>query len=147
MNTSNFITASAEITTITSLVKGDVYKRLEENSYSEDSIVHGVVLDVLYNGTDAAIQTMEFKSSYSSLETTFKVFSGNKDIKIFPSNQAEVEKYLADCVKSVEREVESNKKKLAESETKLAQAQEIVSGDLIKQLNTPAHTSGKSILE
>lgn len=145
MQTTNFIAASAEVTTITSLKKGDVYKRLEESSYSSgDKIVHGVVLDVLYNGTDAAIQAMEFKGNYSSMDTEFKTFSGDKEIKIFPSNADEVKQYLKTTVESLERKVVEKKKEVVEAEDELAKAQEIVGGSLIKKLRTPEYSSGKT---
>lgn len=140
MQTANFITASAEVTSITKLKKGDVYKRLSDDTYSGDEILHGIVLDVLYNGTDAAIQCMEFKSSYSSLDTNFKVFGGSKDIKIFPSTQEEVSQYLKDVVKSIERDIETKQKSLSENQDKLVQAKQIVSGSLVKKLTTPEYS-------
>lgn len=143
MQTTNFIAASAEVTTITSLKKGDVYKRLEESSYGEDKIVHGVVLDVLYNGTDAAIQTMEFKGTYRSLDTSFKTFSGDKEIKIFPSNPEEVKSYLETTVKSIENDIDSKKKELSEAEDKLAKAQELATGGFFKKLQAPEYNKGK----
>lgn len=140
MQTANFITASAEITSITKLKKGDVYKRLEEPSYGDDTIVHGIVLDVLYNGTDAAIQTMEFKGNYSQITTTFKVFAGGKDIKIFPSTQEEVQSYLKDCVQSIESDITKKKKEVTEAEDRLEQAKAIVSGSIVKNLSTPEYS-------
>lgn len=140
MQTANFITASAEVTTITKLKKGDVYKRLEDSTYSGDEIIHGIVLDVLYNGTDAAIQTMEFKGSYNSLDTTFKVFGGSKEIKIFPSSQEEVQTYLKDSVESIKRDITTKEKALAEAHDKLEQAKNIVSGELIKSLTIPEYS-------
>lgn len=138
MQTANFVTASAEITSITKIKKGDVYKRLEDGStYSEDKIVHGIVLDVLYNGEDAAIQTMEFASSYKDLTTGFKVFGSKKDIKIFPSSMEEVQTYLKDCVKNIETELSTKQKEVLEVEDKLEQAKQIVSGELVKHLSTP----------
>lgn len=139
MQTANFITASAEITSITKLKKGDVYKRLTEADYAGgvDKITHGIVLDVLYNGTDAAIQTMEFQSDYNGLKTEFKVFGGGKDIKIFPSSQEEVEKYLKGCVDAIKRDIETQEKKLIETKEKLTETIRITSGELVKRLTTP----------
>lgn len=147
MKTANFITASAEITTVTSLKKGDVYKRLNDSSYGEDTIVHGIVLDVLYNGTDAAIQTMEFKSGYNSLDTDFKVFGSNKDIKVFPSSQEEVQVYLKDCINNIADEIETKKKAVIEAEEKLKKAKAIVSGDLVKNLSTPEYSDQPQAIE
>lgn len=137
MQTANFVTASAEVTSITTLKKGDVYKRLETSDYSGDSIIHGIVLEVLYNGTDAAIECMEFTTGYQSLNTKFKVFAGGKDIKIFPSSQEQVQEYLKDCVSSIERELKDSEKNVLDTQEKLTQAKRIVSGDLVKNLSTP----------
>ena len=140
MKTGSFITASAEVTQITELKKGDVYKRLEESSYGDDKIIHGIVLDVLFNGQDAAIQAVEFQGNHKTLDTNFKVFSGGKELKIFPSSMAEVKTYLKDCVGSIERDIQSKEKDLDEAREKLNQANDLVSGNLIKKLTTPSHT-------
>jgi hypothetical protein len=137
MQTASFIQASAEITTITKLKKGDVYKRLNDKDYGDDKITHGIVLDVLYNGTDAAIQCMEFESSYSSLKTEFKVFGGDKEIKIFPSNKEEVQVYLKDAVGMMEEKVTEKRQELAQAEVDVEKAKAIVSGSLVKKLTTP----------
>lgn len=147
MNTTNFITASAEITTITSLKKGDVYKRLEESSYGGDEIVQGIVLDVLYNGTDAAIQVMEFKPGYKDIDKTFKVFGGAKDIKIFPSSKEEIEHYLNDSVRNMQDEIVKKESELLQAKDNLAKTQEIVNGTLIKSLTTPDFTNQGQLAE
>lgn len=137
MQTATFVQASAEITTITKLKKGDVYKRLNDSDYGDDKIVHGIVLDVLYNGTDAAIQCMEFQSSYNDLKTEFKVFGGSKEIKIFPSSKEEVQVYLKGCVANMTDKVADKRSELSQAETDLEKAKDIVSGSLVKKLTTP----------
>jgi hypothetical protein len=141
MESINYIKASANVTRVTSLTKGDVYKRLEDSSYSDDKLLYGIVLDVLYNGSDAVVQAMEFKPSYSSMETSLKTFAGDKDIKIVPANQDEISEYLKSCVSGIRSDVEAQKKKLAEAEDKLREAKKIVSGDLVKKLTTPTYTN------
>lgn len=147
MNTANFITASAVITRVTELKKGDVYKRLEDSTYSTDKLKYGIVIDVLYNGEDAVVQTMEFNSSYSSLETTFEIFSNEKDLKIFPATQEDLKQHLANCVEQLSAKVETKKEEATKAEADLAKAKDIVSGSLVKKLTTPSFTNEKIAIE
>lgn len=148
MNTANFVTASAIITRVTELKKGDVYKRLDDgSSYSEEKVLYGIVTDVLYNGEDAAIQSMEFKPGYRELDVDFKVFSGGKDIKVFPAEQSELSSYLSSVVESIEHDIKSKKDELLKAEEKLVNAKEIVSGQLVKKRTTPACTNEKIAIE
>src|SRR3954470_12502966 len=98
MKTQTIIQASAEVTQITSLKKGNVYKRLEEGSYGGDKIIYGIVIDVLFNGEDAAIQAIEFEPSYSTLDTKLKTLGTKAELKIFPASQEELNVYLKDAV-------------------------------------------------
>src|SRR5690349_24839270 len=98
MQTANFIQASAEVTNITTLKKGDVYKRLHDEGYGEDKIVYGIVYDVLYNGEDAAIMTLEFTPGYRELKTELKTFAGKKESKILPCTPDEGKKYTDDAI-------------------------------------------------
>ena len=115
METKSFITASAEITRIVSLKKGDAYKRLEDNSYG-DKIKFGIVLDVLNNGTDCAIQTIELESNYNGVTCENQIFSGNKDIKVFPAQVDEVGKFFLDNIKGMKQSIADDKEKLIEKE-------------------------------
>lgn len=138
MNTASFVTASATVTRVTELKKGDVYKRLNDDSYSSDDKLRiGIVTDVLFNGTDAVVQTMEFTKSYREIKTTFEVFYNDKEFKVFPATQEEVKQYLQDCVESIESEISSKEKELEEAKEKLVKASEIVNGTLVKKLTTP----------
>jgi hypothetical protein len=104
-------------------------------------------LDVLYNGTDAAIQVMEFKPGYKDLEKTFKVFGGSKDIKIFPSSKEEVQNYLDNLLVAMEGDIEDKKEELKKVEDSLVKARQIASGTLMQQLTTPEYIDSSKGIE
>jgi hypothetical protein len=136
METKNFINASAEITRIVTLKKGDAYKRLEDGSYG-DSIMFGIVTDVLNNGTDSAIQSIELKSSYSGVECENMVFAGNKDIKVFPAQADEVGKFFLDNIRGMKQSIADDKEKLIEKEKQLAKIIELSNSDNITKITSP----------
>lgn len=86
MKTQNLVRPPAEIVTILTLVKGDVYKRLEpKTTYTAEKVVFGVVTDVLHNGEAAAITAIEFEESYSDVTPALKVFGTDTDMIVFPA--------------------------------------------------------------
>ncbi len=144
MQTASFVTASAQVTRITELVKGDVFKRLEEGYGGTDEIVFGVVMDVLHNGEDAAISAMEFKPSYSDLTVSLKTYAGKRDLKIFPATQDELKIYLEDAEKQCDRQVEAKRKELFNAEATAKRVKELVSGEITKRLTTPQYTDQRT---
>ena len=96
MNLTTLIQPTAEIVSITTLKKNDVYKRLNELYGNSYDLVFGVVLDVMHNGTDAAITALEFSVDTGNVKPVFKVFGTNADIKIFPAVADEVRMHFSE---------------------------------------------------
>ncbi|MBL3699272.1 hypothetical protein [Leucobacter luti] len=113
MQTKNLIQASATITRVAELKVGDVYKRLEESSYSGAKLKFGVVTGTLHNGDDAAITALEYEEAYSDgMNVELKVFGTSDDLKIFPSTREEFETHVAGLIGSTQRAVRDAEKKL-----------------------------------
>jgi hypothetical protein len=133
---------------ITSLRKGDVYKRLNESSYNaDDQLVFGVVTDVLNNGDQSAISAIEFAPLYASVEQKLRVFAGGKDIALFPAEPKEVETYLKDAVERSAAEVESKYRAAVEADEKHAQIVALATGTLAAELATPQYLNDPPLSE
>lgn len=147
MNTVNLVQASAEIIQITKLRKGDVYKRLDESAYSDSKLKYGVVYDVMFNGSDAVIQAIEYTKSYDSISTKLEVFATDKDLKLFNCTPEELHEHLGDMVGAAERKLEKAQKELAEAEENLARTKSIVSGELARTLTAPEIQTAPALSE
>lgn len=134
METRQVIQASANIIRITNLSKGDVYKRIEESSYSEPGVKYGIVMDLLNDGNECFIEVLEYTKSYSTVSCSIKVFSGKKDVAIFPATPEEVKEYLQSSVDSMERDIEEKKKEVEKKIEECKKAKEFVSGETMKKL-------------
>ena len=142
MTTQNLIEASATIIRVTNLKKGNAYKRLEEGSYSETKLVFGIVTDILNNGEDCVIQSVEFDPSYRGLSTKIKVFGKETDLKIFPANPEEVSKFLNECLKSCKENLVDKQKHLHEAETLIKSVSDIISGEIVSEITAPEMIEG-----
>lgn len=101
MRTATLVQATADVVTVVSLKTGDVYKRLEKQSYGEQYVVRfGVVQDVMHNGEDAVITAMEFEASYSGVEPKFKVFGTDSDLKLFAAQPDEVRQHFDEIIEA-----------------------------------------------
>lgn len=137
MDTQNIIQASANIVRITSLKKGDVYKRVEETSY-DTKMIYGIVMDILNHGDNSCyIEALEYTKNYSMVTATVKVLSGKQDIALFPTTPTEVYDYLHGAVAYMAKELEKTEKEVAEKKEALAKATEFVSGETAKKLTAP----------
>lgn len=94
METRTLVQGSAQIVRITSLKKGDVYKRLETTSYSSPKLFFGTVTDVLNNGEQSSIIALEYDSSYSSVEVNTKVFASDTELALFAADPREYADHL-----------------------------------------------------
>lgn len=115
MQTATIVRASipeAEVVQITALRRGDVYKRLVKN-YSDNYTVHyGIVTDVMFNGEDAAITSIEFSRSYNAVTPTLSTFGTDSELKIFGATPEEVHQHLAELHETAQRAVEAKQKEL-----------------------------------
>ena len=116
MNTSTLIEASATVVTITTLKAGDVYKRLDDGTYSTAPLVFGIVESVMHNGSDAVLTAIEWGANYGAAEVKLKTFGTNADLKLFPATPGEIESHLAEVQASADRAVKVAADQLADRE-------------------------------
>lgn len=108
MRASTLVQATADVVTILSLRRGDVYKRLEESSYGAEkwSLQFGVVTDVMHNGEDAVISALEFPQDWSGAPTPkLKTYGTGADLKLFAAQPEEVREHFRDLLEGSRREV------------------------------------------
>ena len=112
METQHIVRGGAEAVTITRLVVGDVYKRVEESSYGSGATLrYGVVTDVMDNGPDAAVVALEFRPAEfgSGVVVETKIITGNQPFAIFPATPDEVRDHMQsvmDAAQAAERTAE-----------------------------------------
>jgi hypothetical protein len=114
MQTSTLIEASAEITRIVTLKRGDVYKRLPGNETynNRNELRFGIVQDVLNNGADTAITAIEFAVDYRRVEPEIKTFRGTDDVAIWSASPAEVVAHLGEVARIAGTSVSEAEKEL-----------------------------------
>lgn len=107
------IKQAAEISVITSISAGDIYKRLETPSYGGPRVVLGIVTDVLQNGEQAAVTAIEFiPPEYGAVEPKMVTFAGDAEVSIYPVARQEfvsliaaLEERQASIVETAERDL------------------------------------------
>lgn len=134
MEMKNLIQLNANVVRITNLKKGDVFKRIDDSGYRSPEVKYGVVLDLLNSGEKSFVEVLEYTKSYSDIKGEIKLFSGDKDINIFPCLIDEVKDYLEDAIKNIDDSIEKKKKELQESIEANKKAKEFVSGQLSESL-------------
>lgn len=134
MQTKSIVQASANVIRIVNLKKGDVYKRIEDSSYGNANIHYGVVVDLFNDGSKTFVEALEYTKSYSDVNAEIKVFGGDKDISIFPTDIEEVKNYFASAINSVEEDISKKKIELQKTIEACEKSKQFVSGELSKQL-------------
>lgn len=118
----NLVKASAQIITITELSAGDVYQRLEGSS----DLRYGVVTQVLHNGEDAVIQSLEMKTDYYGVTPEIKTFGTDSDVKIFPADPLNVRMHLDETARRNDEALVRAEKALDEARVKHRQVGDIL---------------------
>lgn len=136
METRSIIQASAKVIRITNLVKGDIYKRLEEGGYSND-INYGVVVNVYNDGVKTFIEALEYKVAWDEIKADRKVFSGKVDINIFPAELEEVRDCFSKALLGIEKKINEKKGEIIKLEKALEMGREFASGQLSQKLTVP----------
>ena len=78
------VEVSGKVTTVHTLAVGNVYKRLQVESYGPDKVLFGVVTDVQNNGEQSFIIASEFNpESFGGDELKNAVFGGDREVNIF----------------------------------------------------------------
>jgi len=108
--TANLVRASAEVVTILTLRKGDVYRRLYTPSYSPERMVYGVVLSVDHNGTNAAITALEF-SKANGVEQV--VFGTQTELNVFATTVDEAREAFREIEEKQEGVVKTKRRELS----------------------------------
>ena len=146
MQTKNIIQSQANIIRITSLQKGNVVKIINEG-YSEPELLYGVVLDLFNDGTKTFIQILQYKAGYSGVKSEIKLYSGDKELIIFPAELNEVQEYFQGAIDSIKRSIESKEEELAKARLGLKNALEFVSGEMGKKLTLVSFEEASEIKE
>lgn len=81
MQTKQIIQTSANVIRITTITKGNVYKRFDDN-YSWFGVVKGVFND----GINTIVEATEYRSGWSGIEVKEQIIKGDKDYVIFPAS-------------------------------------------------------------
>jgi hypothetical protein len=142
METRSVIQASANIVRITQLRIGDVYKRVDDESYGGTKIIYGVVTDLMNDGSNCFIEAIEYNKGYGAVTANVVCHSAKKDLAIFPTSPDEVRKYLSDAIVGMEKSISDKKQEILKAEQALVDAKAFVSGEVAKQL-----TAAQFILE
>jgi hypothetical protein len=135
MQTKNIIQSNVNVIRITNLKIGDLYKRYEENTY-DNSVYYGIVRSINNSGEKTFIEVVEYKKTYATISADFKVFSGEKDLNIFPASISEIENEFEGITDKLEKEIGDKLKEIENKKKCIAEVQLLLSGELSKQLQT-----------
>lgn len=142
MEAKTFVQGQAQIITIVSLKKGDVYKRYEKPQYGEAKLYFGTVLDVMFNGEEAVIHAVEFDSEYSTATVKRRVFGNDTDLAIFPADPVEMDLALQEFEGLVDQAVERKRRELAATIQDLTAIQRARELDLVRPETVEAIVGG-----
>lgn len=134
MQTKQIVQSSANVIRITKLVKGDVYKRFEQNS---DDTYFGIVTDVLNDGINTIITATEYRKSWSSINVSNKVIRGTQDFILFPATPDELDVEFQSVIDSKEKEIEQWQKNINDAKRLIIQTKQLLNGELQKRLTVP----------
>lgn len=133
MQTQQIIQASANVIRITSIQKGNIYKRFES-----DYTWYGVVKGVHNDGENSIIEATEYRDGWSGIDVKDKVIKGKDDYVIFPATLEEFQVEFSKAIEKLEYKVRDAKNTIEESEKQIAFTKKLVSGELQKELSTPS---------
>lgn len=133
MKTTSIIQSSANVVRLINLKKGDVFKTVKSDSYSDD-ISYNIVTELYNDGENTFIEVIQYVKSYSDIKAETKVFDGTKDISIFPATVEEVEEYFSKALRNIKEDIEDDKKKLQQKITAYENAMKFTEGELSKQI-------------
>lgn len=135
MQTKNIIQTSANVIRITNLKAGDLYKRVDDSSYST-SIKYGIVKAILNNGEKTFIEAIEYTKSYSTIKAEMAIISGEKDIAIFPATIDEIKDEFNGLEANLLKEIETKEKEIEEKKKCIAETRMLLSGELVNTIQS-----------
>ena len=118
MQVKSIIQASANIVKITELVKGNIVKLAEENSY-DTNISYAVVMDILNDGDKVFIEFLKYKKNYSGVDLEQKVISGEKDVHIFPATPEDLTQHVKSIEQAIREEISNEREEADKKENAL----------------------------
>jgi F0F1-type ATP synthase epsilon subunit len=119
--------AAAEVITITTLRPGDVYSRLEKQSYGDRYYIRlGIVQTVHSNGDDTAFTAVEVDSLDYTME--LKVFGSGSDLSLFTATTEEIRAVLGEAQDRITREVRDAEQALSKAKDRRAAIDRVVDG-------------------
>lgn len=136
MQTKNIIQASANVIRITNLQQGDIYKRFDDSSYSND-VKYGIVRAVYNDGEKTYVEAVEYKKSYRDLEASIYVIRGDNDVSIFPATIEEIQEEFEDALSGIESAIADKKEEIKKLEAAADTTRQLVSGELQQKLQAP----------
>jgi hypothetical protein len=136
MQTKSIIQTSANVIRITNLKKGDVYKRIDDSSYS-DKVRYGVVVNLYNNGEKTYLEALEYKVGFGDITAERAVISGEMDVAIFPATAAEVEEHFSSALRGIEKKISDKREEILKLESTLTHGKEFVSGEMAQKLTEP----------
>lgn len=125
MKINQLIQTNADIITVLTVKRGDIYKRLDEPSYGSAKLLFGVVTDVLANGERSTVTALEVTAGYNSVEVTEKVFAGEGDVQLYPAALEDFETYRDTMIAAAQRGRTEALKKYQEAEALYRRVQSI----------------------
>lgn len=139
MQTQQIIRGAAEVLTITKLAAGDVYKRVDQDYSGTAVLRYGVVVDVMDNGPDAAIVTLEFRPADfgAGVEIQRKVINGGLPIAIFPARPDELTEHFDAVLTSAEDAEKAARQAHEKAVMRLQQVREVGASLTAGTLTTP----------
>jgi len=98
---------------------------------------YGIVNSINNNGDETFIEATEFAVSYSKMEATMQIFSGKKDIAIFPATVDDLQEDFARCLANTREEITKKKDEIVGLERALVTTERLLSGEMQRELSTP----------
>jgi len=133
MKTQNIIQASCNVIKLVNLKKGDVFKQVDAETYS-NGISYNVVIELYNDGENSFIEVVNYTKSYDDVSAKHKVFKGTDDMSIFPATVQEVSEYFSEAISKLEESIEEDKESLSKKITAVAKAKEFAKGEMSKKI-------------
>lgn len=139
MHTEQIIRGAAEVLTITRLAVNDCYKRVDTNYAGEAVLRYGVVTDVMENGPDAAVVTLEFRPADfgSGVDVQRKVINGQQ-WAMFPATPEELTAHFDAVIDAAERAENEARKAWEKAQAQVVQVRGVAQSMGAGRLTLPA---------
>ena len=134
MQVRNLIQSMAQVLTITSLNKGDMVKMIEESGYSNPEVRFAIVTDIMNSGEKTFVEMLVYRKSYNSVDAEVKLYSGEKELHLFPTTVEEAQDFMEDTVKYLEKDLKEQRQNVQKKEEAVAKLKDFISGELTKKI-------------